>query len=221
MKNIKLLFCHLSIALSSFYTSATEIPFSNKCGFSSRDVSFKRHVVSLEGDIFTDIHANSDALYVVFFSTTWCCHCPDVAKNIAKLANEMLPYKNIKFLYVLVGDESDKEVKKHFNISLSKNVTICKSFSTFDLKGVDIVPSCVVFNKQGKQVFRYDGKVDYNCKQFKDFLLHLSSAPNTENIRKDSCYDIEKNPEKSGARRVCCCSKSNDSTHVKRNSSRG
>jgi thiol-disulfide isomerase/thioredoxin len=217
MKNIKLFL--LSIAFLSGNVFASSLPFSEKSGFSTKEVVFKDNIVDIDGNIFTDIDTESNNIYVVFFSTTWCCHCPDVAKIMSKVAHDMIECQNVKFLYVLVGNESDKEVKKHFNINLPKNVSICKSISSFSLKGVDIVPSCIVFNRQGKQVFRYDGKVDYNCQEFKQFLLRLSTASDAKNIRKDSYYG-RTNPEKSGARELCCKSKSNGCKCGKWDSSR-
>ena len=218
MKNMKLFL--FSIALLGSNVFASDLPFSGKSGFSTREVGFKNNVVDIDGNIFTDIQSESNNIYVVFFSTTWCCHCPDVAKIMSKVADDMKVCQNVKFLYVLVGNESDNDVKKHFNINLPKNVSICKSISSFGLKGVDIVPSCVVFNRQGKQVFRYDGKVDYNCQEFKQFLRRLSAASDAKNIRKDSYYG-RTNPEKSGAREVCCKGQSNGCKCGKWNGTRG
>ena len=188
MNNIKQFFyisCSLffmgSLNIAISYADDNQIPFSECNGYSKTEVLINAPLV----DVFNKQHEfvpsqNSSHISVVLVSTSWCCHCPYVIDKLMALSTNIGDHQGkIKFFFVLLGNEEDEDVKKHFKVS--KNSVICKSISPFNVKNIDAVPCCIVFDHTGKQVFRYDGKIDYSCDKFKKYLGEL-----IKNIDKDA-----------------------------------
>lgn len=174
MKNMKLLF---SACLFNCFLSESEclVPFAKEPGFSESQVQINSNISSVDGINYRDVGSKSDNVYVLFFSTTWCHSCPKVATSLSKLASAIsMNNKNIKFLYVIIGNESNTDVKRHFDDLKVKGVEVCQAMPYTKLSGIECVPSCIVFDKRGKQVFRYDGSTNYNCDEFKNFLIKLA-----------------------------------------------
>lgn len=174
MKNMKLLF---SAGLFNCFLIDGEcsVPFAKEAGFSEKQVQINSNISSIDGINYRDVGSKSDNVYVLFFSTAWCHSCPKVATSLSKLASAVsMNNKNVKFLYITIGNESNADVKKHFDDLKVKGVEVCQAMPCTKLSGIECVPSCIVFDKYGKQVFRYDGSNDYNCYEFKNFLIKLA-----------------------------------------------
>ena len=178
MKDIKLLFC-ASILSGVLFGSHCSVPFEDESGFSRTKISINSRISSIKGNNYADIGQKSENVYVIFFSTTWCCNCPEVAKSLSRLAetlNKRFNNTKIKFIYIIVGNESNEAVEEHFKDLSGDYVDVCSAISCVHLDGIRCVPSCIVLDKCGNQVFRYDGQKGYDCDEFKDFLISLVNA---------------------------------------------
>lgn len=184
MKKMKLL-------LSAFYLITSHIIAYNAVNahaYANSNNFRKLELQDINGNLY-DINTNSDTVNVVFFSTTWCCHCPYVGNSLSNLAQKINGQK-VRFFYVLIGHESDAQVKEHFH-NYNGNVVICKSIPSLKVSDqVSSVPCCMVFDKNGRMVFRYDGKKDYNCEEFKQLLIGLAKAnpPYMNTCKTNSSY---------------------------------
>lgn len=207
MNNIKL-FLHASISFLFFdasniaiaSTEELQIPFSNCIGYSKTNILIDSPLTDIDGQHQSFLPSSQNShISVVLFSTSWCCHCPYVADQLWKLStNVKFPKGKIRFFFVLVGNETDKEVKRHF--AKSESSVICKSVSPFCLKNLDAVPCCAVYDHMGNQVFRYDGRMEYNCDKFKNFLMSLIKNIDTNTNKNSICTNNKKNCK------MCCVS---------------
>lgn len=170
MRKMKLLLSALYLTTSCVVTNYA----SEAYAYSDSTNIGKIELQGIDGGSY-DITAQSDTVNIVFFSTTWCCHCPYVGSTLSNLAKKVNGQK-VRFFYVLIGHESDDQVKAHFK-NTNSNIVICKSISSLKLGNqINSVPCCIVFNKHGKIAFRYDGKRNYDSEDFKQFLIGLAKA---------------------------------------------
>ena len=195
MKKIKLILKALCLVTSfSCMTYSADICARNT---SNSFGSLELH--GINGNAYDVTSQQSDTVNVVFFSTTWCCHCPYVCETLTNLAAKLKGQK-VRFFYVLIGHESDAQVKAHFNTS-SSNIVVYKAMSSLKLEGINSVPCCIVFDKNGNEVFRHAGKRDYNTNDFKKFLMGLAKATPSCLAKgcnsNSTCYKI---PEKIGSK---------------------
>jgi len=113
-------------------------------------------------------------LVILNFWATWCAPCKEEMPSLDNLQiNPKL--NNLKIFPINIGQENiSKSVSffKELNIQnlkiyLDAPITLAKKFS---LRGV---PTTILFNKEGKEFARIMGSIDFNDKEFIDWLtLH-------------------------------------------------
>ena len=131
-----------------------------------------------EDVIFVDINqknVNLDdfkgKLIILNFWATWCAPCKEEMPSLDDLqANTKL--NNLKIFPINIGQEDALKSEfffKELNIQNLKTyfdapITLAKKFS---LRGV---PTTIIFNKEGKEFARITGSIDFNDKEFINWL---------------------------------------------------
>lgn len=148
-----------------------EVPFSDESGFSNNPIEFYKNPIN-ENEIECNLKTQGK-VSIVILTTTWCHNCPEVVKELSNCASKI---KNSKVIFhnIIVGNDSLSSIREHFDKIGVRNFMLYKSLPMSSIVGLDSIPTCVVFDKNGKQVFRYSGKADYDSKRFRKFLEDLS-----------------------------------------------
>ena len=131
-----------------------------------------------ENIIFKDINQKNvdledfkGKLILLNFWATWCAPCKEEMPSLDNLQlNSNL--NNLKIFPINIGQENIsksefffKELNiKNLDIYLDTHVTLAKKFA---LRGV---PTTILFNKQGKEFARIMGSIDFNNKEFINWL---------------------------------------------------
>ena len=128
--------------------------------------------------IFMDINQKNVNLYdfkgkliILNFWATWCAPCKEEMPSLDNLQiNPKL--NNLKIFPINIGQEDiSKSVSffkelniKNLKIYFDAPITLAKKFS---LRGV---PTTIIFNKEGKEFARIMGSIDFNDKEFINWL---------------------------------------------------
>ena len=137
-----------------------------------------KNLKSYEDVIFMDINqknVNLDdfkgKLIILNFWATWCAPCKEEMPSLDDLqANTKLD--NLKIFPINIGQEDiikSESFFKELNIQnleiyFDAPITLAKKFS---LRGV---PTTIIFNKEGKEFARIMGSIDFNKKEFINWL---------------------------------------------------
>ena len=131
-----------------------------------------------EDVIFIDIdqkNVNLDdfkgKLIILNFWATWCAPCKEEMPSLDDLQSNSKFY-NLKVLPINIGQESISKSESFYKELNIKNldiyndapITLAKKFS---LRGV---PTTIIFNKEGKEFARITGSIDFNDKEFINWL---------------------------------------------------
>ena len=110
-------------------------------------------------------------LVILNFWATWCAPCKEEMPSLDKLKKNP-NLDNLEIFPINVGkDNLDKSLKffenlniKNLNIYFDNKTTLAKDFS---LRGV---PTTLLFDREGKEFARIVGSIDFNDKNFIDWL---------------------------------------------------
>ena len=110
-------------------------------------------------------------LIILNFWATWCAPCREEMPSLDDLQiNTKL--NNLKIFPINIGQEDISKSKiffkelniKNLDIYIDAPTTLAKKFS---LRGV---PTTIIFNKEGKEFARITGSIDFNDKEFINWL---------------------------------------------------
>ena len=119
----------------------------------------------------TDINDFKGNLLILNFWTTWCEPCKEEMPSLDNL--QVNPeFNNLKIFAINIGKENSKKVNNFFKNLNIKNfepyfdapITLAKIFS---LRGV---PTSIFINKNGEEFARIIGFIDFDNKNFIDWL---------------------------------------------------
>ena len=131
-----------------------------------------------EDVIFKDINqkdVNLDdfrgKLIILNFWATWCAPCKEEMPSLDNLQSNS-GFGNLKIFPINIGQENVSKSEfffkqlniKNLNIFFDSPITLAKKFS---LRGV---PTTILFNKEGKEFARIIGSIDFNDKEFINWL---------------------------------------------------
>ena len=110
-------------------------------------------------------------LIILNFWATWCAPCKDEMPSLDNLQTNTKLY-NLKIFPINIGQEDISKSESFFKelniqnlkIYFDAPITLAKKFS---LRGV---PTTIIFNKEGKEFARIMGSIDFNDKEFINWL---------------------------------------------------
>ena len=114
-------------------------------------------------------------LIILNFWATWCAPCKEEMPSLDKLQKNT-KLDNIKIFPINIGQEDISKSESFFKelniqnleIYLDAPITLAKKFS---LRGV---PTTIIFNKEGKEFARIMGSIDFNDKEFINWLKNYN-----------------------------------------------
>jgi len=110
-------------------------------------------------------------LLILNFWATWCAPCREEMPSLDALQSNS-NFNNLKIFPINIGQEDVSKSESFFkelniqnlNIYFDSPVTLAKKFS---LRGV---PTTILFNREGKEFARIIGSIDFNNKEFINWL---------------------------------------------------
>jgi thiol-disulfide isomerase/thioredoxin len=114
-------------------------------------------------------------LVILNFWATWCAPCREEMPSLDDLQLNK-EFTNLKILPINIGQEDISKAEfffkelniKNLDIYFDAPITLAKKFS---LRGV---PTTILFNKQGKEFARIMGSIDFNNKEFINWLKNYN-----------------------------------------------
>mgnify|MGYP006137953647 FL=1 len=130
------------------------------------DVIFKD--VNQKNVILSDFRGK---LLILNFWATWCSPCREEMPSLDNLQSNS-NFNNLKIFPINIGQEDAPKSKSFFKelniqnleIYFDAPITLAKKFA---LRGV---PTTILFNKEGKEFARIIGSIDFNDKEFINWL---------------------------------------------------
>ena len=131
-----------------------------------------------EDVIFKDINQNDvnlndfkGKLLILNFWATWCSPCREEMPSLDNLQSNS-NFNNLKIFPINIGREDISKSKfffkelniKNLDIYIDAPISLAKKFS---IRGV---PTTILFNKGGKEFARIIGSIDFNDKEFINWL---------------------------------------------------
>ena len=128
--------------------------------------------------VFKDINQKDISLFdyngkliILNFWATWCAPCREEMPSLDSLQSDKR-LDNLKIFPINIGQENLTKSKiffkelniKNLDIYFDSSVTLAKKFK---LRGV---PTTIIFNKEGQEFARILGSIDFNDKEFIDWL---------------------------------------------------
>ena len=118
-----------------------------------------------------DLYDFKGKLLILNFWATWCAPCKKEMPSLDNLQSN-IKLDNLKIFPINIGQEDIskselffKELNiKNLDIYIDAPITLAKKFS---LRGV---PTTILFNKEGKEFARIMGSIDFNDKEFINWL---------------------------------------------------
>jgi|TARA_B110000444_G_scaffold86050_1_gene81341 thiol-disulfide isomerase/thioredoxin len=110
-------------------------------------------------------------LLILNFWATWCAPCKEEMPSLDNLQAN-IDLNNLKIFPINIGQENLSKSELFFkelnienlDIYFDSPITLAKKFS---LRGV---PTTILFNKEGKEFAKIIGSIDFNDKEFIDWL---------------------------------------------------
>ena len=134
-----------------------------------KDVFFKNR---LDEDI--NLLNYNGKLLLMNFWATWCEPCKEEMPSLDKLAVDQ-NFKNLEILAINIGQEKINKIEEFYNktkiekldIFYDTDVRLAKKFL---LRGV---PTTLIINKEGKEIARVVGSIDFQDDRFKSWLQNF------------------------------------------------
>ena len=131
-----------------------------------KDVFFKNR---LDEDI--NLSNYNGKLLIMNFWATWCEPCKEEMPSLDKLAVDQ-NFKNLGVLAINIGQERVNKIEEFYKIIKIENLDIfydtdVRLAKKFLLRGV---PTTLIINKDGKEIARVVGSLDFQDNKFKTWL---------------------------------------------------
>ena len=110
-------------------------------------------------------------LLILNFWATWCEPCKEEMPSLDKLAVDQ-NFKNLGVLAINIGQERVNKIEEFYKIIKIENLDIfydtdVRLAKKFLLRGV---PTTLIINKDGKEIARVVGSLDFQDNKFKTWL---------------------------------------------------
>ena len=131
-----------------------------------KDVFFKNRL-----DEEINLSNYNGKLILMNFWATWCEPCKEEMPSLDKLAVDQ-NFKNLGVLAINIGQERVNKIEEFYNVIKIENLDIfydtdVRLAKKFLLRGV---PTTLIINKDGKEIARVVGSLDFQDNKFKTWL---------------------------------------------------
>ena len=131
-----------------------------------KDVFFKNRL-----DEEINLSNYNGKLILMNFWATWCEPCKEEMPSLDKLAVDQ-NFKNLGVLAINIGQERVNKIEEFYNVIKIENLDIfydtdVRLAKKFLLRGV---PTTLIINKDGKEIARVVGSLDFQDDKFKTWL---------------------------------------------------
>jgi len=161
--------------------SDAQKPFKDYPGYWTQLINFDVEITNVEAnDEFPsesfhlkDLKGN---VVILFFTATWCPNCVKVFQDLDKLVKELdgKNISNVKIVTLVLGTESDNDVKNYYEKNKVKSLRRFKSISPLFFNMVRAIPTCFVFDKKSVLIWGFSGAANYGDPHFLNFIEGLS-----------------------------------------------
>jgi len=142
------------------------------------NIVINKNLKTYEGVIFKDVNQKNidlanykGKLLLINFWATWCAPCREEMPSLDLLQLDSR-LDNLKIFPINIGNEDQLKSKiffkelniKNLDIYFDPKLVLTKKFS---LRGV---PTTIIFNKEGKELARIIGSIDFNDEKFISWL---------------------------------------------------
>jgi len=110
-------------------------------------------------------------IVIINFWATWCVPCKEEMPHLNQLKSKN-NFKDIKIIPINISDEELKKIKEFYKELSINNLEIFYGSSlglakTFKLRGI---PTTIIIDKEGYEIARIIGFIDFENKSFLDWL---------------------------------------------------
>ena len=163
-------------------------PFRNLPGYWEQIGNFDTEIANLEitntevNDSFPhdkfSLKSLKGNVTILFFTTTWCPNCIKVFQDLDNLSRELVNKNilNVKIVPLVLGTETDDNVKKYYTNNGIKSLQRFKPLSPLLFNMIRAVPTCFVFDKNSTLIWGFSGAANYGDFEFLNFIEGLSKA---------------------------------------------
>jgi len=168
LKRFVYIVCFLSFCSPSFASNLKDYEFADPKKLPDFNfVDKNKDVVSLNDF--------SGKVVVLNFWATWCRPCVAEMPSLDKMARS-LEGRNIVVIPLSVDYKGVDVIKEFYNQNKINNLNIYsdergRSFKSFNLKAL---PTTIIINKEGSEVARVLGEIEWNSSEVKEYLRELS-----------------------------------------------
>ncbi|QEM09782.1 TlpA family protein disulfide reductase [Mucilaginibacter rubeus] len=128
---------------------------------------------------FKDADGNTTSLSSlkskVVFINYWATWCPPCLAEMPKVNELYKKFKNdSKVAFLLVDVDNDFPKAKAFMLKNGYDMPLYNQISNVPESLLDgTIPTTLVFNKDGKLVYKHSGAADYSSERFEEFIKNL------------------------------------------------
>ena len=120
------------------------------------------------------LNKNDGKIKILNFWATWCAPCKAEMPSLDKLAVDQ-NFQNLKILPVNIGQEKTNKIEEFYDKTKIKNLEIfydtdVRLAKKFLLRGL---PTTLIINKDGGEIARVVGSIDFQDKNFKAWLQNF------------------------------------------------
>ena len=121
-----------------------------------------------------DLSVFNEGKIVISYWATWCAPCKEEMPSLDKLAVDQ-NFQNLKILPVNIGQEKTNKIEEFYDKTKIKNLEIfydtdVRLAKKFLLRGL---PTTLIINKDGGEIARVVGSIDFQDKNFKMWLQNF------------------------------------------------
>lgn len=157
-------------------TDKEPYPYETNWGYIKGGLPFDEIIFDEKGKghLMNEFKGN---VVVLLFTTTWCPNCPSVLQSLDKLVDKLneLKVRNVKIIALNIGTENLNAVRVHYKAYDVQMLDVYQSIPSRKVKNIRSVPTCLVFDRDGKQKWGCSGgDVDCSSTEFVEFIIRLS-----------------------------------------------
>ena len=171
MRNLIKFFIAVIIIFSTFSSYSKDLNLPKNLVIYDKPKEYKDVFFKNRLDEEINLSNYNGKLILMNFWATWCEPCKEEMPSLDKLAVDQ-NFKNLGVLAINIGQERVNKIEEFYKIIKIENLDIfydtdVRLAKKFLLRGV---PTTLIINKDGKEIARVVGSLDFQDNKFKTWL---------------------------------------------------